>query len=57
MCCYALNIVFRDGEIPFNVVCLSGHLHDPESVYQDPTWLDNSVALSFDEVVILVIAR
>jgi len=20
--------------IPFNVVCLSGHLHDPESVYQ-----------------------
>jgi len=34
------------GEIPFNVVCLSGQLHDPESVYQYPKWLGNAAALS-----------
>ena len=34
------------GEIPFNVVCLSGQLHDPESVYQDPKWLGNAAALT-----------
>ena len=34
------------GEIPFNVVCLSGHLHDPESVYQTQAWLGNDVALT-----------
>jgi hypothetical protein len=34
------------GEIPFNVVCLSGQLHDPESVYQYPKWLGNAAALT-----------
>jgi len=34
------------GEIPFNVVCLSGQLHDHESVYQYPKWLGNAAALT-----------
>ena len=29
-----------------DVVYHGGHLHDLESVYQDPTWLGNDVALT-----------
>ena len=45
MCFLELNKSLLIDVIPFNVVCLSGHLHDLESIYHDPMWLGNDVAL------------